>query len=480
MDTTTWASMLPAIPEISLAGAICALLLIDVFAGSRRGLTASVSLVLLALCAALTLGYGHVTVRTLVFGGLYVADPLAVWLKLCAFLAVGLGLFYGEAYLERNRIRGGEYYVLSLTALLGICVIASANSLLTIYIGVELLSLSLYALVAFDRDNGVAAEAAIKYFVLGAIASGVMLYGISLLYGLTGTLDLDQLSATALSLNAASSAGLIIAIAFIVVAVAFKFGAVPFHMWVPDVYSGAPASVALLLATAPKLASFALAFRLLAHGLQGDPHAWSQMLTIVAVLSLILGNVVAIAQTSIRRMLAYSAIANVGFLLLGFVPANSAGYASALNYTLIYILTAIASFGCVLLAARVSGEAEALDDYKGLAARDPRLAALLAVTMLSTAGIPPFAGFWAKLWVVQALLASHYLWLALLAMFTSVIGAFYYLRVVWYLYFEPGTDAPGIEQQSMPRLVLALNCIALLALGILPGALLRLCSGLIG
>jgi len=478
MDTTTWASMQPAIPEISLAVAICALLMIDVFAGARRGLTATMSLLFLAGCAALTYRYGHVETRTLLFGGLYVADPLAVWLKLSAFLAVGLGLFYGGAYMERQGVRGGEYYVLSLTSLLGICVLASANNLLTIYVGVELLSLSLYALVAFDRDNGVAAEAAIKYFVLGAIASGILLYGMSLLYGLTGTLDLDRLAQAALGPSSAGGAGIVIAVAFIVVAVAFKFGAVPFHMWVPDVYSGAPASVTLLLATAPKLGSFALAVRLLTHGLQSDPQTWTQMLTVVAALSLVLGNVVAIAQTSIRRMLAYSAIANVGFLLLGFVPANNAAYASALNYTLIYILTALASFGCVLVAARVSGEAEELEDYKGLAARDPRLAALLAMAMLSTAGIPPFAGFWAKLWVIQALLSGHYMWLALLAMATSVIGAFYYLRVVWYIYFEPGTDTGGIEKQPLLRGVLAVNCLALLALGILPGALLKLCTSL--
>jgi NADH-quinone oxidoreductase subunit N len=250
-------------------------------------------------------------------------------------------------------------------------------------------------------------------------------------------------------------------------------------MWVPDVYQGAPASVTVLLATAPKLGSFALALRLLTHGLHSDPQAWTQMLTVVAALSLIVGNVVAIAQTSIRRMLAYSAIANVGFLLLGFIPANEAAYASALNYTLVYILTALASFGAVLLAARATGEAEELNDYKGLAARDPRLAALLAIAMLSTAGIPPFAGFWAKLWVIQSLLAGKFLWLSILAMATSVIGAYYYLRVVWYLYFESSTDAPGIERAPLQRGVLAINCLALLALGVLPGALLRLCTSLL-
>jgi NADH-quinone oxidoreductase subunit N len=245
------------------------------------------------------------------------------------------------------------------------------------------------------------------------------------------------------------------------------------------VYQGAPISAALLLATVSHFGYFALAQRLLTHGLQGDPATWSQMLTAVSVLSLIVGNVVAIAQTSIRRLLAYSTVANVGFLLLGFVAATAAGYAAALNYVVIYVLTVLASFGAVLLAARVTGEAEELNDYRGLSTRDPHLAALLAIAMLSTAGIPPFAGFWAKLWVIQALLDSKLLWLAILAMITSVIGAFYYLRVVWYIYFEPGTDEAGVSRQPLTRAVLAINCLALLALGVLPGTLLKICSALL-
>jgi NADH-quinone oxidoreductase subunit N len=365
--------------------------------------------------------------------------------------------------------------VLALTSLLGICVLVSANSLLTIYLGVELLSLSLYALVAFDRDSGIAAEAAIKYFVLGAIASGALLYGMSLLYGLSGTLDLDRLAAAAPN----AGVGYIIAISFIIVAVAFKFGAVPFHMWLPDVYHGAPANVTLLLATTPKLASFALALRLLTHGLGQHPELWSQMLMIIAVLSLLIGNVVAIAQTSIRRMLAYSTIANVGFILLGFVTARQAGYAAALNYTVIYVLTALASFGVVLLAARATGEAEAIADYKGLAARDGRLALWMSIAMLSTAGVPPLAGFWAKLWIIQSLLDAGQLWLAVLAMATSVIGAYYYLRIIWFMYFEPSTAGDGIEREPVTRTALALNCMALVALGVLPGALLAWCTRLV-
>jgi NADH-quinone oxidoreductase subunit N len=356
-------------------------------------------------------------------------------------------------------------------------VLVSANSLLTVYIGVELLALSLYALVAFDRDSGIAAEAAIKYFVLGAIGSGTLLYGLSMLYGMTGTLDLDRL---AIGAAGAQGAGILIGTAFVVVAVAFKIAAVPFHMWVPDVYHGAPTSVTLFIGTAPKIASFALAIRLLAHGLGVAPGNWTQMLAVIAVLSLVLGNVVAIAQANLKRMLAYSAIGNVGFILLGFVCANAAGYQASLGYTLVYVLTALGSFGVMILAGSAKAEAEEIADYKGFAAREPWLALLMLVLMLSTAGVPPFVGFWAKLWIIQALLGSDHLWLALTAMAVSVIGAFYYLRVVWFMYFEPAAPAHAPAPARAARAVLTLNTIAVLLLGLLPNGLLALCARLIG
>ena len=473
----TWMMVRPAITEIALASSICLLLMFDVFAGRTwRYLTHGLTLIALAVCAWLTLTVGAVDSRTVLFDGLYVADKLGVFLKLCAILATGLCLFYSQAYLDRRRIHGGEYDILTLTALLGISVLVSANSLLTVYLGVELLALSLYALVAFDRDSGVAAEAAIKYFVLGAIASGALLYGMSLLYGLTGTLALDKIA----TLSAAHGAGFVIAVAFIVVAVAFKFGAVPFHMWVPDVYHGAPTSVTLLISTAPKLASFALVMRLLVYGLGADPALWVQMLSALAVLSLLLGNILAIAQTNIRRMLAYSAIANVGFILLGFITAQTGGYRAALTYTLVYVLTTLGSFGVVLLAARSDGEADDLDDYKGLGARDPLLALLMLGLMLSTAGVPPLVGFWAKLWIIQALLHTHHVWLATVAVLTSVVGAYYYLRVIWYMYFDPGRAQTPIESQPLTRGTLALNALAALGLGISPNVLLALCASLLG
>jgi NADH-quinone oxidoreductase subunit N len=473
---TTFASILPAIPEMALAVAVCLILLIDVYGGAaRRGLTATATLVALAVSAWLTFKYGEVEQRTVLFNGLYVADRLGVFLKLAAMLSVGVSLFYSQAYLQRRSIGGGEYYVLALTTLLGICVLISANSLITVYLGIELLSLSLYAMVAFDRESGIAAESAIKYFVLGAISSGALLYGMSMLYGMSGTLDLDRLAAT----STLSGAGYLIGITFVIVGIAFKFGAVPFHMWVPDVYQGAPTSVTLFVATAPKLGAFAFAFRLLSHGLGHDTLIWTEILTALGVLSVMLGNVVAIAQTNIKRMLAYSAIGNAGFILLGFATGQPAGYRAALIYTLVYVLTVLGSFGVVLLAARVGSEADDLSDYKGLASRDPLLALMMLFLMLSTAGVPPFVGFWSKLWIIQALLNSHRTGVASIAVLLSVVGAFYYLRVIWYMYFEPAAPGSRADTQFGTRFALALNGLAVLALGLLPNALFALCNGLI-
>lgn len=472
--TLTFASITPALPEMYLTAVICIVLLVDVFAAARFPSAAtSLSILLLGLGAVMTAFHSLVPVRTVLFDGLYVADPVAGFLKLCSFLAVALSLYYSQAYRARRNLRGGEYDVLALTALLGICVLISANNLLTVYLGVELLSLSLYALVAFERDSGLAAEAAIKYFVLGAIASGALLYGMSMLYGLTGTLDLGQLATAAHDRN---SAGLLIGMAFVIVAVAFKFGAVPFHMWVPDVYSGAPTSVTLFIASAPKLASFAFTYRLLAQGLAGMPESWAQMLSVVAVLSLIVGNVVAIAQTNLRRLLAYSTIANVGYILLGFMTASPMGYQAALNYTVIYVLTTLGSFGAILLASTRDSELDLLEDYKGLVTRDPLMAVIIAALMLSTAGVPPFVGFWAKLWIIQSLVNAHMIWMAAFAVLVSVIGAYYYLRVIWFMFFEPAVERAKGEAGGAERGVLALNALALLALGIVPNTLLALCQ----
>ena len=480
MDPTllNGSSFAPAVAEIWLLGAICVLLLIEVFAGAtRRGLTATLTLVALAVGAALLVRYGQVSQRTLLFSGTYVADGLSVALKLAAFLLVAVALLYSRAYLENRDIQRGEYYVLALTALLGICVLVSANSLVTVYLGVELLALSVYSMVAFDRDSGVSAESAMKYFVLGAIASGTLLYGMSLIYGLTGTLDLGEIAAR---LHAPLSPGVVLGLTFIVVAVAFKLGAVPFHMWLPDVYEGAPTSVTLFIGTAPKIAYFALALRLLAQALGGTESEWTLMLAALAVLTLVVGNVVALVQTNLKRMLAYSTIANVGFIVLGFVAGTPDGYAAALYYTFAYVLVALGSFGVILLASAKGFEADRLDDYKGLHQRDPLLAAAMMVLMFSTAGVPPFIGFWAKLRIFQALWETNHLWLVVLAAGMSVVGAYYYLRVIKLMYFdEPAGTQPTTQREAGVRFALGVNAAAVLVLGLLPGPLLDLCARLI-
>ena len=479
--TMTWASFQPALPEIYLTAAICVLLMADVFFGhTHKRFTPTLTLILLAGGAIVTALFANVDQRVIPagLGDSYVADPLAVLLKLFGFLTIALALLYSREYLERRGMMRGEYYVLSLTALLGIFVLCSANSLLTVYIGIELMSLSLYAMVAFDRDSGIAAESAMKYFVLGAIASGMLLYGMSLVYGLSGTLKLDDLAAMAAG---EPSLGIILGLVFLVIGVAFKFGAVPFHMWVPDVYHGAPTGVTLFLSTVPKIASFAFAFRLLAHGMGPVGGAWQDMLAPLAVLSMVFGNVVAIAQTNLKRMLAYSAIGNVGFILLGFVSGTAAGYEAALYYTVVYVLMTLGSFGVITLAARQGFEADELDHYKGLHKRDPLLALAMMFLMFSTAGIPPFVGFWAKFAIFQALWLSGHVWLIIIGAAASVIGVFYYLRVVKLMYFDAPGDLPvGPSTSFGVRAVLALNALAVLALGIVPNALIQLCARVIG
>lgn len=476
--TLTLASIMPALPEIYFTAAICLVLLVDVFAGAAaRRITPTLTLLVIAIGAALTLGYAQVQGTIEIFSGMYLADPLATVLKLFTMLFVAVALLYSRHYLDARGILKGEYYVLALTAMLGIFVIISAGSLLTLYMGIELLSLSLYALVAFDRDSGVAAESAMKYFVLGAIASGCLLYGMSMIYGMTGTLLLSEL---AVALQGEPSLGLIMGVVFVVVGVAFKFGAVPFHMWVPDVYHGAPTSVTLFIATAPKIASFALAFRLLSGALGNISETWIQMLVIVALLSALLGNVVAVAQTNLKRMLAYSAIGNVGFILFGFIAGTEQGYEAALYYTIAYVLTTLGAFGVMLLVSRPGFEADELDHYKGLHARDPLLTFAMMVLMFSLAGIPLTVGFLAKLQIFEALWVTNHLALVVFAAIVSVIGLFYYLRVVKILYFDPPGDLPVPERHGAVKATLALNAAAVVVLGVVPQALIELCARALG
>ncbi|WP_445658394.1 NADH-quinone oxidoreductase subunit NuoN [Achromobacter sp. NCFB-sbj8-Ac1-l] len=418
------------------------------------------------------------------FNGLYVTDELSHLLKIASYIAVAVTLVYGRVYAQlRDMMRGGELYVLTLFALLGQMVMISSGNLISIYLGLELMSLALYALIALRRDNVVATEAAMKYFVLGALASGFLLYGMSMVYGATGHLDLAEVSKV-IAAGKAEKLALVFGIVFLVSGLAFKLGAVPFHMWVPDVYQGSPTAVTLILGGAPKLAAFAITLRLLVDGLHGLAADWQPMLMILAVLSLAIGNLTAIAQTNFKRMLAYSTISHMGFVLLGLMSGSvvgkpelaSSAYGASLFYMLTYVMTTLASFGIVLLLSRQGFECEHIDDLKGLNRRSPWHAAIVLLLMFSLAGIPPLVGFYAKLAVLQALISAGHVTLAVVAVMFSLIGAFYYLRVVKVVYFdEPAADAAPMAATCGQRGVLSVNGLLILVLGLLPGGLMALC-----
>ncbi len=464
-----------AAPEMTLLGLICVVMIADLFVDDEnRALTFWLTMLSL-LIVATVLYWTAPAQQSVVFYGAYVADPLSNVLKMAAIVFVGVSFLYARDYLRANDLNRGEYYLLGLFGLLGMMIMMSANSLLIMYLGLETLALSMYALVAIDRKNVTSAEAAMKYFVLGAIASGAMLYGISWVYGVTGSLQFHEIAAAISTNPGVNDLPLWFGLAFLIVGIAFKFGAVPFHMWLPDVYQGARTPVTVYLATAPKLAALAMLFRILVDGLGGLQDTWGSMVMIVAVLSLILGNFVAIAQTNIKRMLGYSTIAHVGFILLAIYCGTEDGYAAALFYTLTYVLTAAGAFGIVILLSRRGYDAELLSDFKGLNARSPWFALMMLFLMFSMAGVPPFVGFFAKLNVISAVLDVGGTGLAILMVLASAVGAYYYLRVIWYMYFEKGDDLAVLQASTDTRLVLSLNAVAVLALGIAPGWLLALC-----
>jgi NADH-quinone oxidoreductase subunit N len=471
----SWAELLPAAPEITLLVLICVVLIADLMiSDENRVITVWLSIAALAITGWSLLATAPDT-RTLLFAGSYVSDALSQVLKLAAVGFVAVGFLYSRDYLKQNELLKGEFYILGLFGLLGMLVMISANSLLTMYLGLETLALSLYALVAFDRDSAKSAESAMKYFVLGAIASGALLYGISWVYGITGHLDFDGISQTLATNPELNSVPLWFGLAFLIVGIAFKFGAVPFHMWLPDVYEGARTPVTLYIATAPKFAALALTLRILVDGFGGLHDAWQGMIMVVAVLSLVIGNVVAIAQTNIKRMLGYSAIAHVGFILLAIFTGSEQGYAAALFYALTYVVMASAAFGMVILLSRKGFDAEDISHFKGLNARSPWFALMMLFVMFGMAGVPPWVGFFAKLNVINAVLVAGFPGLAVLMVLASVVGAYYYLRVVWYMYFDSTEDTSVFQAGLDTRVVLSMNGIAILALGIAPGWLLTLC-----
>jgi NADH-quinone oxidoreductase subunit N len=477
MNTATFslATLAPAIPEIALLALLSAILVIDLFLAERdRHVTFWLAVATLAGCALLCARtVGHASAVT--FQGMFIADPMAQVLKVATLLAVAATLVYSRAYLEARGLLRGEFLSLSLFATLGMMVMISANHFLTLYLGLELLALSLYAVVALQRDSAIATEAAMKYFVLGALASGMLLYGMSMLYGATGSLELTRV-AWALENSRSSQTLAVFGLVFIVAGIAFKLGAVPFHMWIPDVYTGAYTPATLLIGAAPKIAAFAFVMRLLANGLSAMTGDWQQMLAIMAVASLALGNVVAIAQTNLKRMLAYSTISHMGFLLLGIIAGTGNGYSSAMFYVITYVLMTLGAFGMVLLLSRAGFEAENLDDFRGLNRKSKWYAFLMLIIVFSLAGIPPAVGFFAKLAVLQAALEAGYLWLVVFAVLMSVIGAFYYLRIVKLMYMDEPAGEITIAPRSDMRVLLSANALAVLVLGILPSPLMDLCA----
>jgi NADH-quinone oxidoreductase subunit N len=462
-------------PEIFLSLAACAILMLDLLLSDAQRHWTGVLSVAALLVSAVLIVIQPVSTRVVALGGLFELDRMAQVLKIVTLLTVAVVFVYSTDYLQRRAILKGEYYVLGLFATLGGMVLISAGSLITLYLGLELMSLCLYAMVAFDRESGIAAESAIKYFVLGSMASGTLLYGMSIVYGVTGSLELAAI-ATVVHNGFSDNVGLIFGIAFLIVGIGFKLGAVPFHMWIPDVYEGSPTCVTVFIGTASKLAAFALAMRLLPEALAGSQADWSQMLVVLSVLSIAIGNVVAVAQTNLKRMLAYSTISHVGFILLGILSGTAQGYQAAMFYMISYVVVASGAFGMILLLARQGFEADKLVDFKGLNARSPWFAGMMAILMFSLAGLPPFVGFWAKLGVIQAVLNINFTWLAVVAVLFSVVGAFYYLRIVKLMYFDDPTDSTVLGGSVLMRTVLSANALLVFGLGVAPAALIALCQ----
>ena len=475
----------PAAPEIFLLLMSFLVLFVDlIFGATHRWMTAMLTVVTLLGCAAITLVTSDGQ-TTLTFSNMFVDDLLSDFLKLVTYLAVIMMLIYGRQYLADRGLDKGEFYLLVLYATLGMMVMISAASFLTMYLGLELMSLSLYGLVAIDRESRRGTEAAMKYFVLGALASGMLLYGMSMIYGATGSLELGSV-AQAMYQGHSEKTVLVFGLVFVVAGVAFKLGMVPFHMWIPDVYHGAPTAVTMFIGSAPKLAAFAMALRLLVYGLFALAVEWQKMLLIMAVLSIGLGNLAAIAQTNIKRMLAYSAISHMGYMVLGLMSGLVGGqldpftavnaYSSALYYTVAYVLMSLGAFGMVLLLSRAGYEAENLEDFKGLNKRSPWFAAMMLIMMFSMAGIPFFVGFFAKFAVLLAAIKAGYTAVAVIAVMFSLIGAFYYLRVVKLMYFDTPVDSAPITAGLDLRVLLSLNGLAVAGFGLFPDSLMLVCT----
>ncbi len=488
IDKISWITVFP---DVILLVMSCVIALVDLSVTSkRRTLTYVLTLLTLGALAIIHAWLAAEGVTRYGFGAMLVSDPMANWLKCFSCIAVMVTLIYGRPYSsERDMMRGGEVFTLSMFALLGMFGMISGNNFIVIYLGLELLTLSSYALVALRRDHATSTEAAMKYFVLGALASGFLLYGLSMIYGATGSLNVGEVF-KAVNSGHIKHQVLVFGLVFVVAGLAFKLGAVPFHMWVPDVYQGAPTSVTLMIGAAPELAAFAICIRLLVEGLLPLAIDWQQMLAVLAIGSLLVGNLAAIAQSNLKRMLAYSTISQMGFVLLGLTAgvvnnntlSAANAYSSSMFYVITYVLTTLGSFGIILLLAREGFESEEISDLAGLNQRSPFYAGVMAICMFSLAGLPPLVGFYAKLAVLQSLVAtgiSLYIALAVFAVVMSLIGAFYYLRVVKVMYFDSPITATTVSAAADVRIVLGTNGALILILGIVPGGLMALCANAI-
>ncbi len=463
-------------PEIVLGIATTLVLLLDVYLKPAwKGLTYVMSQVAL-FASFYACWVTEVGASSTAFSGQFIADPLSQTLKLFILGLMVVVMLYSRVYVRDRDIPRGEFHTLALFSTLGMMLLVSANSLLMIYLGLELLSLPLYVLVALRRDGAGSAEAGMKYFIMGALASGLLLYGISILYGVTNSIDLQTISAFVGQANAEQMSLLLFSMVFIIIGIAFKLGAAPCHMWVPDVYEGAPTNVAMLIGSVPKIAAFGMVYRLLNDGLLGLATEWGQFFIVMALLSLALGNIVAIAQTNIKRLLAYSTIAHIGFLLLALLAAPTQSFAPAMYYVIVYAIMSACAFGVLILLSAKGIELEKLDDLKGLCQRSPWIAFLMLLVMFSLAGVPPTVGFYAKFMVLKALVDMQLVWLAAVGVIFSIIGAFYYLRVVWYMYFEKADLPNAVGGASDMRAVLSIHGLAILGLGILPAPLFTICQ----
>ena len=465
-----------ALPEIIIASMASVILMLGVFIKHARGQNVCFWLSIGSLLVVAALIIGDFSTRSATaFNGLFVDDPMSDLLKIAICILSAAIFIYSRQYNEHRGIFQNEYYVLGLFSVCGMMVMASANHLLTLYLGLELMSLCLYSMIAFYRDDALAVESAMKYFVLGALASSILLYGMSLLYGLTGTLNLNEMSVAVASVPQ-NNLALILATVFVVVALGFKLGAVPFHMWVPDVYHGSPTSTTAFISAAPKIAAFAIIMRLLVGGLEDLQGMWQQMLIILALLSIMVGNIIAIAQDNLKRMLAYSTISHMGFFLLGILSGTDEGYGASLFYVLVYATMSCAAFGLVLYLSDKNFESDQLNDLKGMSKRSPLLALFILILMFSMAGVPPAAGFFAKLSVIQALVNADLVWIAIVAVILAVIGAYYYLRIIKLVYFDAPQSDRVILRKRDSQAVLAFNVIIIVA--ILPwiGSLISLCN----